>query len=175
MTLVRELMTAAAHRCYPEDTLSRAAQLMWDNDCGCVVIVDHLDRVVGIVTDRDICMGAYTQGKPLGEIPISSVCGSTVVTCRADDTLDNVQRLMTSHQVRRLPVVEEDGHLIGLLSLSDLAQHAHFVTTAQGARSTAHTLALVMEAVSRSRGLKPSKGLRKGQPIIVEAETPRAS
>lgn len=175
MTLVRELMTAAAHRCHPDDMLSRAAQLMWDNDCGCVVVVDHLDRVVGIVTDRDVCMGAYTQGKALEDIPVTSACATEVVTCRPDDTLDNVQRLMINHQIRRLPVVEEDGHLVGLLSLSDLAQHAHFVTTAQGARSTAHTLALVMEAVSRSRGLKPSKGLRKGHPTGVETGAPRAS
>lgn len=160
MTLIRELMTAATHRCYPTDQLSHAAQLMWENDCGCVVVVDHLDRVVGIVTDRDVCMGAYTQGKSLGEIPVSSVCATDVVTCRPEDTVDDVQRLMINHQVRRLPVVEEDGHLVGVLSLSDLAQHADFVTTAQGARATSHTLALVMEAVSRSRGLKPSKGRR---------------
>ncbi len=170
MTTVGELMTAAAHRCHPDDKLSRAAQLMWDNDCGCIVVVDHLDRVVGLVTDRDICMGAYTQGKSLAEIPVSSACATEVVTCRAEDTLDNVQRLMIDHQIRRLPVVEADGHLVGVLSLSDLAQHAHFVTTAQGARSTAHTLALVMEAVSRSRGLKPSKGLRKGHPIIAQTK-----
>ena len=175
MTLVRELMTAAAHRCHPDDTLGRAAQLMWDNDCGCVVVVDHLDRVVGIVTDRDVCMAAYTQNKALGEIPVSRACATDVVTCGVDDNLTKAQELMINHQIRRLPVVENDGHLVGLLSLSDLAQHAHFIATAQGARSTAHTLALVMEAVSRSRGLKPSKGLRKGHPTIVEPETPRAS
>jgi CBS domain-containing protein len=174
MTLVRELMTAAPHRCHPEDPLSKAAQLMWDNDCGCVIVVDHLDKVVGIVTDRDICMGAYTQGKSLAEIPISSACSTGVVTCNAEDTIDTVQRLMIENQVRRLPVVERDGHVIGLLSLSDLAQHAHFVTTAQGARATAHTLALVMEAVSRSRGLKPSKGLRKSHPPIVTPDSTAA-
>jgi CBS domain-containing protein len=174
MTQVRELMTAVTHCCHPEDQLSRAAQLMWDNDCGCVVVVDHLDRVVGIVTDRDICMGAYTKGGTLAEIPVSSVCATDVVTCRPNDTLDTVQGLMINHQVRRLPVVEEDGHVVGLLSLSDLAQHAHFVTTAQGARATAHTLALVMEAVSRSRGLKPSKGLRKGHLTAAQSGAPRA-
>jgi CBS domain-containing protein len=165
MTLVRELMTAAPHRCYPADPLSKAAQLMWDNDCGCVIVVDHLDNVVGIVTDRDICMGAYSQGKSLAEIPISSACSTGVVTCNAEDTIDTVQRLMIENQVRRLPVVERDGHVVGLLSLSDLAQHADFVTTAQGARAAAHTLAMVMEAVSRSRGIKASKGLRKSHPV----------
>lgn len=168
MTCVRELMTAAAHRCHFDDPLSKAAQLMWDHDCGCVVVVDALDRVVGIVTDRDICMGAYTQGKALTEIEVSTVCSEEVATCKATDSLDTAQRLMMNHQVRRLPVVDDDGHLVGLLSLSDLAQHAHFVTTAQGARASAHTLALVMEAVSRARGLKPSKGLRKGRLSDVE-------
>lgn len=164
MVSVRELMTAGVHRCHPEDSANTAAQLMWDNDCGCAVVVDHLGRIAGIVTDRDLCMGAYTQGKPLEDIPVSSVCSTNVITCRADDTLDRAQQLMISHQVRRLPVVEEDGHVIGLLSLSDLAQHAHFVTTAQGARASAHTLALVMEAVSRSRATKAVVSLRKSQP-----------
>jgi CBS domain-containing protein len=171
MISVNELMTAAVHRCHPEDPLSKAAQLMWDNDCGCVVVVDHLDDVVGIVTDRDICMAAYTQGKSLGEIPISTACSTNVVTCSAGDSIETVQRLMIENQIRRLPVVERDGHIVGLVSLSDLAQHAQFVTTAQGARATAQTLALVMEAVSRSRGLKSSRGLRKSQPTIVSEST----
>jgi CBS-domain-containing membrane protein len=93
----------------------------------------------------------------------------------AQPSIETVQRLMIENQVRRLPVVERDGHIVGIVSLSDLAQHAQFVTTAQGARATAQTLALVMEAVSRSRGLKSSKGLRKSQPAIVTSESTDAA
>ena len=74
MVQVNELMSAVAYRCNDSDMANDAAQLMWDHDCGCVPVVDARDRVVGIVTDRDVCMAAYTQGRPLTEIPLSSLC-----------------------------------------------------------------------------------------------------
>jgi CBS-domain-containing membrane protein len=62
---IEQLMTRDVESCHPDDSLDRAAQLMWDNDCGCVPVVDEKQRVHGIITDRDICMSAYTSGQSL--------------------------------------------------------------------------------------------------------------
>jgi len=161
MTLVRDLMSASPQRCVPSHSLNDVARLMWEHDCGCVPVVDEFERVVGILTDRDVCVGAYTQGKALAEIPVSSVCSTEVRTCKADDPIDRAQALMMHHQVRRLPVVSDDGCLIGVLSLSDIAQHAHFVATACGARASTYVLASVIEAVSRARGLASIRNARR--------------
>jgi CBS domain-containing protein len=151
MTQVHELMSAAPVTCHPYDSLNRAAQLMWEHDCGCVPVVDDLDHVIGIVTDRDICMGAYTQGRALAEIPVASVCTHEIQTCAPSDPLDKAEGQMITHQVRRLPVTDPDGHLVGVLSVSDLARHMHLLNPAKGNGASTRALSLVMEAVSRWR------------------------
>src|SRR5690606_28351921 len=70
---VRELMTRDVQVCGPRDDLNRAAQIMWDHDCGVVPVVDSERRPIGMVTDRDVCMAAYTQGKPLSAIRAEEV------------------------------------------------------------------------------------------------------
>jgi len=151
MTQVQDLMSATPQRCHATDSLNEAARLMWEHDCGCVPVVDHLDRVVGIITDRDICMGAYTQGRTLSDIPIASVCTRQVHTCAPDDSIEKAEGLMMNHQVRRLAVTEPDGHLVGVISISDMARHLHLVTPPKGNGASARALSLVMEAVSRIR------------------------
>ncbi|HVH47061.1 MAG TPA: CBS domain-containing protein [Labilithrix sp.] len=93
-------------------------------DCGCVPVVDDACRPVGMITDRDICMATYTQGKPPFAIPLSSVMGNTVVTCRADDSIATAEELMRRHRIRRLPVVDASGTIVGILSLNDIATHS---------------------------------------------------
>ncbi len=73
--------------CAPTDSLNVAARLMWERDCGCVPVVDRDNVVVGIVTDRDICMGAYTQGCSLHLIQVQDVMGTPVVCSEPDDDL----------------------------------------------------------------------------------------
>jgi CBS domain-containing protein len=121
---VGELMTIDVKACGPGDSLNRAAQIMWENDCGCVPVADGAGKVVGMLTDRDICMAAYTQGRLLAEISVSSAMSKTIVSCRADDAVAAAERLMREERVRRLAVVEADGRLAGILSLSDIARRA---------------------------------------------------
>jgi CBS-domain-containing membrane protein len=119
---VEELMVREVMSCSPDDMLNRAAQIMWENDCGCVPVVDSAARVLGMLTDRDICMAAYTRGQTLNHIPVSAAMSSEVFACRAGDDLLDAQKVMRKHQVRRLPVNDSKGRLVGLLSLSDLAR-----------------------------------------------------
>jgi CBS-domain-containing membrane protein len=134
-----------------QDRLNTAAQIMWENDCGCVPVVDDLRRVIGIVTDRDITMAAYTQGKSLNDIEVGSICSRTVKTCAKTATLSEAEQIMANAQVRRLPVVESDGTLVGIISLSDLAHHLTFVAVGKSNSLGPRNLSLVLEAVSRPR------------------------
>src|SRR5512139_2882389 len=121
---VREIMNPSVVSCRAEDSLHRASQIMWENDVGAVPVVDEGGRLVGIVTDRDICMAAYTQGIPLQGISVSSAMAQQVWSCHATDSLRNAEELMSSRQVRRIPVVDGDNRPIGMLSLNDLVRHA---------------------------------------------------
>ncbi len=110
--------------CRGEDNLNRAAQLMWEHAIGLLPVVDPGMRVVGVITDRDICMGAYTQGKPLADIPVDVAMAKTAVCCRAEDTVSDAEATMREGHVRRLPVLDVGGRLVGVVSLGDLACEA---------------------------------------------------
>ena len=121
---VEKLMSRTVKTCSPEHTLDCAARNMWEGDCGVVPVVDPNGRVVGMITDRDICIAAYTQSKRLNEIPISSIGLKPVVSVRPNDSARTAETLMQKHQLRRLAVVGEGDRLVGVLSLSDLARGA---------------------------------------------------
>lgn len=124
--LVKQLMTRQVTSCRPGDDLSRTAQLMWDSDCGClpVCVGDGANRVAGVITDRDICMSALFQGKPLREMHVADAMSTQAQTCRPGDSLADAERLMREAQIRRLPVVDSEGSLVGMITLADLAREA---------------------------------------------------
>jgi CBS domain-containing protein len=118
---IEQLMTRDVRTIGPEEHLDRAAQLMWEGDCGCLPVVDGDQHVVGMITDRDVCMAAWTQGRALCELPVRGAMSSRVVTCTQTDATTRAHRLMQEHQVRRVPVVDGQALLVGLVSLNDLA------------------------------------------------------
>lgn len=146
---VSEIMTKSVKSCSVNDTLQRAAQLMWENDCGCVPVTDVDGSVVGILTDRDVCMAGYTQGKPFAEIPVSIAMARSVHTVSEDDPVESAEALMRDKQVRRVPVLDGGNRLRGILSLNDLArqtQRAHGRrSNGIGADAIAQTLAAIGE------------------------------
>ena len=123
---VHEIMSRQAQSCRPEDTLERAAQLMWSADCGCIPVCvgDGAHRVAGMITDRDICMSALFQGKTLKDMRVESAMSKSVETCRSSDSLAQAEKTMRSARVRRLPVLDEHDSLVGMISLADLAREA---------------------------------------------------
>jgi len=116
-----ELMERDVASCARTDSLNIAARIMWERDCGCVPVVDRNNLVVGMVTDRDICMGAYTQGRSLHLIQVQDVMARPAVSCEPEDDLVTVESLMRDNKIRRLPVCDGDGKLVGMISLSDIA------------------------------------------------------
>jgi CBS domain-containing protein len=123
---VSEIMTSKVASCVETDTLADAARLMGEVDCGAIPVVAQAAsrRLIGIVTDRDICMAAYRMGKPLAEIRVHDAMTAPVRTCSADASPSEAEYVMRDAGVRRLPVVDERGTLVGLLSLADLAREA---------------------------------------------------
>jgi len=124
---VEQIMTKQVQSCGPGDSLERAAQLMWDYDCGCIPVCtgNGARRTVGMITDRDICMNALFQGKPLWDLHVSDAMANEVRVCRPDDLLERAEKIMRDARIRRLPVVDDKGALIGMIALSDLAREAN--------------------------------------------------
>jgi len=124
---IDQIMTRDVYTCRQEDSLERAAQLMWDRDCGCLPVCASEDtgtRVVGLITDRDICMCALFQHKPLSEIRVSEAMSKHVLACQPSDSITAAEKVMAQGQIRRLPVLDEQRTLVGIVSLSDVAREA---------------------------------------------------
>lgn len=144
---VRQIMTDAVASCSPAEPLNAAARQMWEHDCGAVPVVDA-GKLVGIITDRDICMAAYTQGRPLAAIAIQDVMARHVRVCRADDSLEHAASSMADARVRRLPVVDAEHRLVGIVSMADIARSASVL----GQREAAELVFQLTRAISlRSR------------------------
>lgn len=121
---VGELMKHPVHTCSPEDNLHTAARLMWEHDCGSIPVVESDGRVVAMLTDRDICMAAYTQGLPLPSIKVRSAMSRSLFRCSPDASVAEAESIMRSSQVRRLPVTDADNRIVGIISLGDIARAA---------------------------------------------------
>ncbi len=121
---VEKLMKKQVASCPSHENLERAAQVMCELDCGCVPVIDSGGKVIGMLTDRDICMAAYYQGRALGQIPVTSAMSKDVYACLPEDDLTVAEFIMERKQVHRLPVINDDGRLVGLLSLTDIARRA---------------------------------------------------
>ena len=121
---VQDVMTKAVRPVAPGDDLATAAMILWDHDCGAAPVVDEAGKVVGVITDRDICMAAATKLRSPVEITVGEVASGEVHTCRPGDDLAAALRAMREGRVRRLPVVDEGGALRGILSINDLVHRA---------------------------------------------------
>lgn len=124
---VGEVMTRQVQCCAPEDSLARAAGLMWEHDCGCLPVCTGAEggaSTVGLITDRDICMCALFGHAPLSELRVSQAMTKHVLGCQPDDSLEQAERIVQSARVRRLPVLSARGELLGVVSLADLARLA---------------------------------------------------
>ncbi|MEZ6185991.1 MAG: CBS domain-containing protein [Planctomycetota bacterium] len=118
---VRELMTPVVHTLQPHATLHEAARAHWEHDCGLVPIVDDASGVLGVITDRDVCMAAYIQGRPLQEITVDEIMSTDLITCGPDDDARDALRCMAEGQVHRLVVLDDRDRLHGVLSINDVA------------------------------------------------------
>ena len=150
---VEALMTRNVTTCRPEDTLDRVARTMWDVDCGCVPVVQangEAPMVVGMITDRDICMAAYTQGRPLPEIHVVTAMSREVCSCGPKDTVQQALTILQTRQLHRLPVIDDHGHLVGMIGLADVVREAMH-DGSKASRAMAEPIAKTLGAISAPR------------------------
>jgi CBS domain-containing protein len=153
---VKDIMSHPVVTCPTSSTLDQAARLMWEFDCGAVPVVDDAGHVCGMLTDRDICMAAYTQGQPLSGIPVTTAMARQVVAVHVDDSIEHVEALMRDSQVRRLPVLDGESRPAGLVSLNDLARLSARARKSAVDRELVQTLAAVCQPRPRPDGLATS-------------------
>ncbi len=104
-------------------TLTEAARIMANNDCGALPIVDDEKKVLGMVTDRDICLAMANANRLPSEIPVEQVMSKKVYACGPDEAIPAALQTMRNKKVRRLPVIDSDGKLVGILSMDDIVLH----------------------------------------------------
>lgn len=121
---VQDLMTRAPKVCAAGANLAEAAGELWTTSCGALPVVDDKHHLVGIITDRDICISVGTRNRRPSEIVVSDVMTRKVATCHPNDEIHSALETMRSHKVRRLPVVALDGTVEGILSISELLLRA---------------------------------------------------
>ena len=123
MATVRDAMTTGPKTLASSASVVDASKLMKTEDVGVIPIVDG-DRLTAVVTDRDITINVVAAGKDPQSTTVEDIASKNLITVDPDQNLDEALRLMARHQVRRLPVVEEDGRLVGILAQADVAEHA---------------------------------------------------
>jgi len=121
---VQDVMTRNVATCGTDATLAQAAGLMWEYDCGVIPIVDDQRRVVGVITDRDICMALALNNRTATEVSVCEVSSRKVFTGSPQSDVGELLTTMKSEQILRVPVVEQDGTLVGIVSLSDIVQRS---------------------------------------------------
>lgn len=141
---IRELMTRDVASCPSTADLSTAVALMKEHDCGAIPVVQEGEkRLVGIVTDRDACLAALDADQPLSKIRVADAMTRAPKVCKVDQDVDDATRVMQDVQVRRVPVVDGDGSLLGLVSLAQVARHGTGEQDDVSEKQVARTLASI--------------------------------
>lgn len=155
----RDIMTRDPEVCRREDTARRAAEIMRDKDCGVIPVVDEARRIIGIVTDRDIAVRVVAAGKN-PETRLNEVMTAGAKCCSADDDLRDVEHKMAELQVRRIPICDAGGRVLGIISQADIARAA-----GMDSEVSEQEIALVLEQISEpAHRSRPRENVGATQP-----------
>lgn len=145
---VVDVMMGTPYYCRPGANLGSATELMWTGNCGFLPVVDNEGKVVGIITDRDICVALGTQGRPSGEVTVAEVMSQKVYSCAPDDDIHVALRAMREGHVRRLPVITRAGALIGVISMDDVLLHAQAPTLGKVPELSSEEIVKTFQAIN---------------------------
>ena len=122
--LVKDVMNERAATCRPHTNLAEATALMWEHDCGSLPVITDDETLAGIVTDRDICIALGTRNVRASDLTVNDLIRNHTLTCTSSDDVQAALQVMRDGKVRRLPVVDAQGHLAGIVSMDDLVLSA---------------------------------------------------
>jgi CBS domain-containing protein len=147
---VSRIMSSSPRQCAADDSLNRAAQIFWEADCGFLPVVGGDGKLLGVITDRDVCMAEYLKGGSLLGSNVGSAMTRSVYSCAPEHPIEHALSLMAAHRVRRLPVLHDDGTLAGIVALADVARYVHAL---HGDAVSAHAaLGVTLARISERRG-----------------------
>ncbi len=150
---VQDIMTSDVQCCGPATNLTAAAKMMWDSDCGALPILNVQGQVMSMITDRDICMAAATKNKPAWDITVWETVSGKVYTCHMSDDVHTALDIMKREKVRRLPVVDEDGVLQGIVAMNDFVLLAGEAKGGKAPALSYEDVVRTMKAISAHRVL----------------------
>jgi CBS domain-containing protein len=148
---VVDIMTREVGSCGLDTSLAAAARIMWDHDCGAVPVVDHEGRAIGIITDRDICMALTTRNNLASELMVGDVVGGSITSCGPEDEVGDALGKMQAGQLRRLPVIDGEGKLVGILSLNDVVLNSKQGKSKKGKHVSHREVMDTLKALSQHR------------------------
>lgn len=138
---VSDIMSKDVGACSADSDLESVAKIMWDKNCGSIPVLDVSNKLVGIITDRDIAMGCALNHKAEWELKTNDILNNrTLFTCRSDEDIKSALQRMSDHHIRRLPVVDGNGQLMGILSIDDIISLAQEDNPELSFRDTMNTL-----------------------------------
>ena len=117
---VKDAMMTAPARCTPGINLGAAVEILWKGNCGLVPVVDQQERVISVITERDICIALGTRNRLAGEITVGEVATHRAICCSPDDDVRSALAKMMQAKIRRLPVVNAEGKLEGIIAMDDV-------------------------------------------------------
>ena len=165
---VQECMTSPAHSCTTDASLVTAARIMWDYQVGALPVLDSEGHPVGMITDRDICMAAARKDRFAGTITVLETMSPNPFTVKPDDDLSKALDTMAARQVRRLPVIDDAHHLVGILSINDAAAAAE--TGERDFRGKPEVFAKIVSALRRIASPSATPGGTSAQAQDAESE-----
>ncbi len=166
--LVKDLMTRNVNSCRQDDNLAELAKVMRKQRCGALPIVDGSGRVTGIITDRDICLALGTKNIRAPDVRARDVSPPGCISCSPDNDVTDALRIMASQEVSRLPVVDEAGQLVGIVSIDDV------IFRAGGGRSglTDREIIDTMRAMREERIHQPEAATKEGSDVSPHIRMP---
>ena len=144
-----DVMSREVVRVHPEDTLRYAARLMSGYDCGSLPVVSGDNRLIGMITDRDITVRGVAEMQDAGRLPVRAAMTDEAFACHVNDSLYECMRTMAQHQVRRIPIVDGHDRVVGIISQADIAQHAGDSGRGYERRAVADVVCAVSEPTDR--------------------------
>jgi CBS domain-containing protein len=121
---VRDVMVGSPAFCRTNNNLGEAVEILWNRNCGFLPVLDDQEKVIGVVTDRDISIAMGTRNRLAGEIVVGEVLSPRLFYCKPEDDIHAALQVMAEKKVRRLPVVSHEGKLEGILTMDDIVLHA---------------------------------------------------